>query len=197
MGRAVNQVGAGRWMKPAAAILGLGMLTACGGLGEQTSNLVSTVTSGGQGPIEVSPDAFAAPVYCPPIRLKRNTHLIIRYERGRENDPQGLLYQVILEDFARSCKAEGGDETRVKIGVSGDVTPGPAWQGGEVIVPVRITATGDGDTALFSESINIPVTLGAGAPSETWTLIEDKFTIARNQPGQIEVGFETNSRGRR
>ncbi|GGB52228.1 hypothetical protein GCM10011316_25290 [Roseibium aquae] len=143
--------------------------------------------------------AFAAQVYCPPIRMQGNTTFIREYQRGKENDPSALLYQLTIQDWARSCTGEGASDTRIKVGVSGGVTPGPAWKGGEVIVPIRVAVLSEteGEKPYYSEMFNIPVTIGEGAPSETWALIEDKFIVPRNVAADIRFGFDEGPRRRR
>ncbi|TWI87633.1 hypothetical protein JM93_02200 [Roseibium hamelinense] len=176
----------------AVAALSCLSLAACG----SSSELAGNVISGGKGPIEVNPDAFSTPVYCPPIQLQTNTYLIMKYERGRDNEPEGLLYQATLSDWARSCTKDSTDQTRIKLGLSGSVTPGPAWKGGEVVLPIRVAViTGAGDEKpLISELLTVPVTIGAGAPAENWTLIEDKFVVPRDQEMKVVFGFDEGRR---
>lgn len=185
-----------------------GLLTGClsdsnetAGGGNGTSNdggFIAKVTTSGKGPIEVKPDTFAAPIYCPPIQLQSNTYLIMKFERGREDDPAGLLYQATIEEWARSCATDGNAQTRIKLGLSGNVTPGPAWKGGEVVLPLRVAIIpSGGEETISSEILNVPVTVGEGAPSEAWTLIEDKFVVTRNQEMKVVFGFDEGKRSRR
>ncbi|MEP4029863.1 hypothetical protein [Roseibium polysiphoniae] len=162
----------------------------------KSKSWLTGITTSGKGPIEVNPDAFVADVYCPPIQLQTGTHLIMKFARRKEETPENLLYQATVEEWARECAREGTDQTRIKIGLSGDVTPGPAWSGGEVLLPVRVAVIPSGSDAkpLYSEIVSVPVTVGAGAPSEAWTLIESKFTVPRNQEMKIVVGFDEGKR---
>ena len=168
------------------------------GIGSRSKGIVTNILTSGQGPIEVDPDAFAKDIYCPPIQLQSNTYLITKYARGKEDDPKSLLYQASVEEWARSCKREGDAQTRIKIGLSGHVTPGPAWGGGEVVLPVRVAIISpeEGTPPLSSELFSIPVTLGSGQPSEVWTLIEDKFIVPRNQPFKVVFGFDEGKKRR-
>ncbi|WP_428687997.1 hypothetical protein [Roseibium sp.] len=168
-------------------------LAGCGG---GADGVTGKIISGGQKPIEISPETFAAPVPCPPLQLKTNTYLISNYVRGKQDEPEGLLYQATIEDWAVTCTNEADGGRRMKLGFSGDVTPGPAWKGGEVVLPLRVAVVPGGDKPkpLSSEVLTVPVTLGAGAPSEKWTLIEEKFTIPAGASVKVVFGFDEGRR---
>lgn len=155
-------------------------------------SMTQKIVTGGQGPIEVDPQAFEKQPYCPPIELQSDTFLITKYERGKENDARALLYQANLENWARECRREG-DQTRIKIGLAGRVTPGPAWPGGEVVLPVRVAILPqgvEGAAPVASQLLSVPVTLGAGAPAETWSLVEESFLVPRDSALKIVFGFD-------
>ncbi|KZM51559.1 hypothetical protein [Labrenzia sp. OB1] len=180
-------------LKTAMAVcIGAVALGGCGG----AESVAGKIITGGQEPIEISPESFAPPVPCPPMQLKLNTYLIMKYVRGKENDPEGLLYQATVEDWANTCTQGADGRRQMKLGFSGDVTSGPAWKGGEVILPLRVAIVPGGTDAkpLASEILKIPVTVGAGSPSETWTLIEDKFTVDPDQSVKVVFGFDDGRR---
>ena len=180
------------------AILGglAGALAGCESVGETSSEFAKTVIAGGQEPVVVSQDTFAGPVYCPPIQLQRNSFLIMKFARGSEDDPAGLMYQATIEDWAKSCTVDPSGETRIKIGLRGDVTPGPAWKGGDVTLPVRIAIvpTEDGAKPVISELIKLPVSVAEGAPSVGWAFVEDKFLVPANTELKILFGFDEGGR---
>lgn len=169
---------------------------ALSGCGAGSDSVAGKIISGGQQPIEISPDTFAPPVSCPPMQLKTNTYLIMKYARGKEDQPEGLLYQATVEDWANTCTESAGGERQMKVGFSGTVTPGPAWPGGEVILPLRVAIVpgGSGAKPLFSEILKVPVTLGAGAPSEKWTLIEENITVPVAENLRVVFGFDEGRR---
>ncbi|GAB4511200.1 MAG: hypothetical protein Tsb0019_06490 [Roseibium sp.] len=189
-----NSAVAGRNLK---AILTAGVLAVslagCGGVAD---GVAGKVIAGGQEPIEISPETFAPPVPCPPLQLQSNTFLIRKYVRGKENESSGLLYQATIEDWANTCTQEPDGSRRMKLGFSGNVTSGPAWKGGEVVLPLRVAIVASGGEAkpLSSEVLKVPVTLGAGAPAEDWTLIENKFTVQAGQPVKVVFGFDEGRR---
>lgn len=207
-----------RWIKTAAAAaLCSGLLTGCMSSSDETvsaagstgaassgsssgsGGIVGSILTSGQGPIEVNPDAFAAEVYCPPIKPRPNTYLIMKYERGHEDEPKHLLYQATLEEWARECSREGATQTRIKLGLSGNVTPGPAWKGGEILLPVRVAIlpAGESDKPLQSDLISVPVTVGQGAPAEGWTLLENKYVVQRDAEMVVVFGFDEGGKKRR
>jgi len=184
--------------KTLKAIVTAGLLAvALGGCGGAADGVAGKIISGGQEPIEISPETFAPPVPCPPMQLKSNTFLIMKYVRGKDNDPQGLLYQATIEDWANTCTQEPDGSRRIKVGLSGDVTTGPAWKGGEVVLPLRVAIIpGSSDAKpLSTELLKVPVTIGAGAPSETWTLIENQFVVPAGQSVKVVFGFDQGRRG--
>ncbi|TYC62391.1 hypothetical protein FMN50_05180 [Rhodobacterales bacterium] len=164
-------------------------LSGCGGTAEK-------FISAGQEPIEISPETFAPPVQCPPMELKSNTYLIRKFVRGQEDNREALLYQATVEDWANTCTALPDGRRQMKLGFSGEVTSGPAWKGGEVTLPLRVAIVpgGEGVKPLASDLLTIPVTLGADSPSESWTLIENKFVIDANQSVKVVFGFDERGR---
>jgi len=170
-----------------------------GAANSATNQIVANITTSGKGPIEVDQSAFLSQVFCPRAELQTGTFLIMKYARGKENDPRGLLYQAYIDEWARECSREGTDQTRVKLGLSGHVTPGPAWKGGEVTLPVRVAVlplTTDPEP-LSSEIFTIPVTVGEGAPSETWKMIESSFVVPRDTNVRLVFGFDEGKKSRR
>lgn len=167
-------------------------LAGCG----STTDLAGNVISGGVEPIQVSPDTFAPPVKCPPLRLKNGTHLIRKFERNKEGDRNGLIYQALIEDWAASC-SQDAEGRRIKLGIAGDVTPGPAWKGGDIVLPVRVTIPVSSDPKekpLVSELLQIPVSIAATGGGQQWSIVEEKFVIPANQGRMIEIGFDDGRR---
>lgn len=174
--------------------------TASSGASSSGANqIVANITTSGKGPIEVDQSAFLSQVFCPRAELQSGTFLIMKYARGKENDPRGLMYQAYIDEWARECSREGSDQTRIKLGLSGHVTPGPAWQGGEVTLPVRVAVvplTVDAEP-VSSDLFTIPVTVGEGAPSETWKMIESSFVVPRDTNVKLVFGFDEGKKSRR
>ncbi|MES0809610.1 hypothetical protein ABLO27_09025 [Roseibium sp. SCPC15] len=168
-------------------------LAGCGGGAE---GVAGKIISGGQEPIEVSAATFAPPVPCPPMELQSNTYLIRKFVRGKEDQQEGLLYQATVEDWANTCTQAAGGGRQMKLGFSGDVTPGPAWKGGEIVLPLRVAVIPGGSEAkpLSSEILKIPVTVGSDSPTEKWTLVENKFSVPPNESVKVVFGFDEGRR---
>lgn len=187
-----------------APALGL-VVTACGAAGEFGNDLAKTVISGNtanQSVVEtVDPATFAREVPCPPVSVQDGRYIVMRYARGGEDDPTKLLYQANLERWARRCAREADGSVRMTLGVSGRVTPGPAWQGGEILLPIRVRLEGLEDTpprgrAPAGQVFNVPVTVGAGAPAEQWALVESSFVLPQDRSVKVEIALDDGARGR-
>ena len=186
MRRAFNAI-AGKSRAILAGGLCAAVLAGCGG----AENMAGTIINSGRKPIEVSPQAFQGAVYCPPLHIQSNAHLIRRYVRGKENQQDGLLYQATIAEWANNCTREGTAQTRINIGLSGHVTPGPAWQGGEIDLPIRldIVPAGSGGKPLVSESLPVTASVPAGSARVAWTWVDNKYVVERNKEMAIKFGF--------
>ncbi|NBN64420.1 hypothetical protein GWI72_11805 [Microvirga tunisiensis] len=184
-----------------AAVLAVaGLLAGCGLTGDDTApttpssgsgSVVTSIVTTGQGPIQVDPRTFEQQPNCPRLQLRSETFLITKYEKGKQDDPRHLLYQANIENWARDCRRVG-DQVMVKIGLSGRVTPGPVWPGGEIVLPVRVSLLrgSETDAPLQTQMFSIPVTVGSGAPAELWTLVDESFVVP-GEPGlRLVFGFD-------
>ena len=84
------------------------------------------------------------------------------------------------------------------VGVSGRVTPGPAWPGGEILLPLRISVS-DTDAAKAKPQVrqlSIPVTLGAGAPAEQWALVEENVSIPQGGSAKVQIALDEKGKRR-
>ncbi len=135
-----------------------------------------------------------APVLCPALEELSGTTILTVYPRGKDKIPENLSYQAIIKDWARTCK-KSGQNSAMKLGIAGNITPGPTWKGGEILLPVRVAVTQEvdsGEKTIYSKLFSVPVTLGAGSPSATWAFVEDNITLP-NKPGQnVVFGFDEN-----
>ncbi len=184
------------------ASLALGLaVAACGtDIGGVSNDVAKTVISGnaaGKSVVEdINPETFRQEVPCPPLGVEPDRYLLMTYDRGKQDDPQGLRYQANIEKWARKCKRGADGGVVMTVGVSGRVTPGPAWPGGEIMLPLRVSVTDTTNDKAKPQvrQLAVPVTLGAGAPAEQWALVED---VALPQGGSSKVQIALDETGKR
>ncbi|MBA5778401.1 hypothetical protein H2509_14825 [Stappia sp. F7233] len=168
-------------------------LAACNIPGEGIGKQIVTGGGAGKSVADVSPDAFVAPPWCPPISVERNKFLVMNYERGKDGDASALIYQASIEKWAVGCKRVNG-QTQVTVGVSGRITPGPVWKGGEVLLPVHVNLIESGEAEAEDKKtenvFTVPVTLGEGAPAELWNLVESSITIPPDARPKITIALD-------
>ena len=175
-------------------------LAGCGsGIGDYGNDIAKTVISGNaadQSVIDtVDPRTFEREVACPPIAVEDGRYIVMRYKARNENNPEALLYQANLEKWARRC-TRTADGVKMTLGVSGRVTPGPAWEGGELFLPIRMAFVGaDEDDSKRGRKprgqvYNVPVTLGAGAPAEQWALVEEGIAVPQNASVKAQIALD-------
>ncbi|MDD7911283.1 MULTISPECIES: hypothetical protein [Pseudovibrio] len=173
-------------------------LAACGVMGGGDDELESA-SSAGPAPAaqnENMPDVdfsvFNVSDFCPRLEPLNGTTIIQEYARGKQDDPRGLRYQATLVEWARTC-SDAQDQASMKLGLAGRVTPGPAWKGGELLLPIRVAIVSSGDDeekTVYSNLFRVPVTLGEGSPSEGWTLVEEGIVLP-DEPGyKVIFGFD-------
>ncbi len=186
------------------AVVALALAAAgCGGEVSSVGNdIAKTVISGnaaGKSVVDdIDPSIFAREVPCPPLQVEAGRYVSMHYQRGKDDDPTALLYQASLEKWARRCRRDGG-EIRMTLGVSGRVTPGPAWQGGEIFLPIRVTLR-DSDSESKAKpqvtQLTVPVTLGAGAPAEQWALVEESFVVPQDRSVKVQIALDESGKRR-
>ncbi|WP_051242893.1 hypothetical protein [Stappia stellulata] len=204
MDKTVGMRGAG---SVAAVFMAL-VLAGCGSDGGGSvfggGDVGKTIVSGNaasRSAVDVNPDVFRQDVPCPAIEVEDNGYIVTKSLRGKDDDPRALEYQASLEKWARKCRREGG-EVKMTLGVSGRVTPGPAWKGGEIFLPIRATFVslddaGDGKRRKpAATTLTVPVTLGAGAPAEQWALVEQNLVVPQSGSVKLEIALDDGRKRR-
>lgn len=197
-------------MRRAGSVAAAVMVLALAGCGSDGGGSVfgggdvgKTIVSGNaasQSAVDVDPDIFRQDVPCPAVEVEDGGYIVMKSQRGKDDDPRALQYQANLEKWARKCRREGG-EIKMTLGVSGRVTPGPAWEGGEIFLPIRATFVSledDADTRRGPKPtvLTVPVTLGAGAPAEQWALVEQNLVVPQGGSVKLEIALD-DGRNRR
>lgn len=185
-----------QWMKLSRTGLVLGltaMLASCGSLMSSDNELEasSAATPAQTGPtFDLS--VLSTPAFCPDIQELSGTTILTQFPRRAEKTPENLSYQAIITDSARTCK-KSGDNSVMKLGIAGNITPGPTWKGGEVLLPIRVAVqknTADAETTIYSKLFNVPVTLGQGSPSATWAFVEENIVLPNERGQKVIFGFD-------
>lgn len=174
-------------------LAGIGVsLAGCGSFGSSDADLEASSANQPATASAFDLSVLQAPAICPSLQELTGTTILAVYPRGQERAPENLSYQAIITDSARTCN-KSGENSAMKLGIAGSITPGPTWTGGEVLLPIRVAVTHDVDneeTTIYSKLFSVPVTLGAGSPSATWAFVEEGI-ILPNEPGQnVVFGFD-------
>lgn len=196
------------WMRLPGAVAALTVslaLAGCGsGIGDMGNDVAKTVISGNAADKSavdsIDPSIFERDVPCPPVSVEDGRYIVMRYKRGSDNDPRALIYQANLEKWARKCRREA-DGVKMTLGVSGRITPGPAWEGGEILLPLRVTLIDTQDDSKTGRKpkpqvYSVPVTLGAGAPAEQWALVEENFVVPQDRSIKVEIALDESGKRR-
>ncbi|PTW62246.1 hypothetical protein C8N35_101286 [Breoghania corrubedonensis] len=194
----------GRFLAALTGALCVAALAGCGSISKLTGgsdssaspsggdSFTKTFVSGGgtTGP-DVDPSVFAAQSYCPPIEVRADTYILAVYERGKQDQPEGLKYQGTIRKYARECDRVGNGEMAIKVGVSGRVVAGPAPTKGPVVLPVRIAVTGADNKVLASQLIPVEVGLAESDGSAGWSRVIDDIRVPIEGATKVYVGFDT------
>lgn len=132
--------------------------------------------------------------YCPRIEVRDGSNV---WRQGGEG-PMELRYQGTITDVARECRIEGGNMV-VRVGVEGRVLTGPKGEGGRMSLPIRIAVTRGLSQPVWTRLYHVPIEVPAGAPSVTFTQVEDGVQFALPEPAELAeyiifVGFDNQAR---
>ncbi|MGX5665815.1 hypothetical protein G6N76_05705 [Rhizobium daejeonense] len=152
---------------------------------------------GALGSASEKPEASAAasagaPVvqgFCPTIALRDGTSYYRTYAKGAKDDATKIVYQASLADTTRSCVRNEANLTITAM-VQGRLVAGPEGKAGAVNLPIRVAVT-DGDTVLYSELTQHPVTL-ADASQPTQFIFSKQVSIPATASGltRVFIGFD-------
>jgi len=77
--------------------------------------------------------------YCPRAVLSDENAFYTIYERGGEEDPSRIIYQVAIDKITRACRYGNGRIT-MEVAAAGRVVPGPKFNGANVTLPIYVHA---------------------------------------------------------
>jgi hypothetical protein len=201
-----------------SAVLSLALLTGCSSNGSSepsgTSRSLSEIFTGGtsyaqagkpaattSGASEASPAEFD-PNDCPTIDIRQGASTFSVNTASKNPEDSALRYQGSFSQTARSCTRNGNMLT-IKLGVQGRLILGPGGTPGQVEVPLRFALVQEGvqPKTVWTKFYQVPVMIGEGQPSVSFTHIEDDLTVPMPSKDTLEsyivyIGFDPLSASR-
>jgi hypothetical protein len=133
---------------------------------------------------------------CPNIDIRSGAGTITINTNARDPSAMQLRYQISVGQTARECANVAGNLT-IKVGMQGRIVLGPAGTPGAIEVPVRYALVEEGPQpkTLYSKLYRVPVSVGEGQNSVSFTHIEDAMSVPMPTPAVFEryviyVGFD-------
>jgi hypothetical protein len=180
-----NQFGA-----VAVAIACITLLAGCNSTGQSTPKGVIVV-----GNDEIPMEMFLSQGYCPPVQVRAGTEALIVYEKGQEERPEFVRYQGSISETVRECKVLGPQTLSIRVGIKGRLTAGPKGGPGSATLPLRVAVVKqEGSAVLFSQAVDVPVTVTAPAYSAEFAQVVENVTLQLGPEDRdliVYVGFDT------
>ena len=138
----------------------------------------------------------------PPVDVRQGASTFSINTAAKNPAESQLRYQGSFAQTARSCSRSGTTMT-IKLGVQGRIILGPGGTPGQVDVPIRFALVEEGiqPKTIWTKFYRVPVTIGEGQPSVSFTHIEDDLTVP--MPGKdtldayvLYIGFDPMSLSR-
>jgi hypothetical protein len=142
------------------------------------------------------------PADCPPVDIRQGASTYSVNTAAKNPAESVLRYQGSFAQTARSCSRAGPTMT-IKLGVQGRIILGPGGGPGQVDVPVRFALVEEGvnPKTIWTKFYRVPVVIGEGQPSISFTHIEDDLTVPMPNKDTLEayvlyIGFDPMSLSR-
>ena len=136
------------------------------------------------------------PTDCPPVDIRQGASTFSVNTAAKNPAESVLRYQGNFAQTARSCSRSGPTMT-IKLGVQGRIILGPGGGPGQVDVPVRFALVEEGmqPKTIWTKFYRVPVVIGEGQPSISFTHIEDDLTVPMPNKDTLEayvlyIGFD-------
>jgi hypothetical protein len=217
MGHAkIAERGTGRAARTSGALGGalfcLALLTGCSSSGSNepngTSRSLSEIFTGSTSFAQAGKPAASTsgastpaddfnPDDCPTVDVRQgaSTFSVAAATKNPE-ESAALRYQGNFSQTARSC-TKNGNMLVIKLGVQGRLILGPAGTAGQVEVPLRFALVQEGiqPKTVWTKFYQVPVTIGEGQPSVSFTHIDDEISVPMPDKSTLEsyvlyVGFD-------
>jgi hypothetical protein len=173
------------------AVFGAALLTACNSTGQSAAPKGVIVVGNDEIPMEM----FLSQGYCPPVQIRAGTEAMIVYETGQEERPEFIRYQGSVSETARECRVLGPRTLSIRVGIKGRLTAGPKGGPGSATLPLRVAVIKqEGSTVLFSQAVNVQVTVAAPTYSADFAHVVENVTLELGPDDRdliVYVGFDT------
>ncbi len=136
------------------------------------------------------------PADCPPVDVRQGASTFSANTMAKNPADSVLRYQGTFGQTARSCSRSGSTIT-IKLGVQGRIVLGPGGGPGPIEVPIRFALVEEGiqPKTVWTKFYRVPVMVGEGQPSVSFTHIEDDLTVPMPDKNTLEayviyIGFD-------
>ena len=136
------------------------------------------------------------PTDCPPVDIRAGASTFSVNTAAKNPGEAVLRYQGNFAQTARSCSRSGPTMT-IKLGVQGRIILGPGGGPGQLDVPVRFALVQEGiqPKTIWTKFYAVPVMVGEGQASVSFTHIEDDLTVPMPNKDTLEayvlyIGFD-------
>src|SRR3954469_13531029 len=144
--------------------------------------------------LQVNPNDFATPGYCPELHLQLGGEAYAMFERDHQDDAKYVRYLGSINQTARECHSVTDTSVSLKVGVAGHVIAGPKGVAGKITMPIKVTVVKQrGNKVLFSKTYPTAVTVGGAELSGDFSQVIDPITFKRTPDDEdliIYVGFD-------
>lgn len=177
-------------LKIASILLVAAALTACQSSGENAPiDLGIGTTDDGGTQVAAAPDGQITDVelraYCPRVELRDGTAFYNTYLRGKEEDPDSVIYQASIAEVTRACNYSGGSLT-MTVAAAGRVVPGPQAKAGTITMPIRVAVV-QGDSVLYSQLHRYPIQVSEGIGATQFVFNDPAVVIPAPQTRNVTV----------
>ncbi len=161
-------------------------LTACAGVklpgfGKRSAEPGGTPVAAGNpaNPDEIDIRRYLGPDYCPDLRVREGTEMLRRFERGKEDDSDSIIWQASIGETARECLYDQQGNLILRINL-----------------PLRIAVVKYQEAVLYSDLKQLAITI----PATNSTVFRNVYEITVPSPGRdrdylIYVGFDEDGKG--
>jgi hypothetical protein len=133
---------------------------------------------------------------CPTVEVRVGGSTLAIAAKTQQPIANDLRYQLTISELARQC-ALTGPVIRMRVGVQGRVLVGPAGAPSQIDVPLRYAVVQEGvePKMITTKFKRFGVTLPPGAPTTTFTDVEEDLSFPVPRPGVLDtyvvyVGFD-------